>query len=214
MNARKLRELFQRSRRQSTYRNDRYRNGSAALFSGSDAGFENGLCEERNQAIRTAFSSSFHPDDVGAVEPMDDEIGIVTAIDLPPSAAKRVAHLFLEISSSSPHSSSWNHDLTPRALSSTNMAMGIHVAMSTRLAGPRKPASDERLRLALDHDRMRAATMIPLIARLLQLSGMIILPIGLIYGLGYGDIRTEVKLLALGGFLFVLGWILGREKNA
>lgn len=56
--------------------------------------------------------------------------------------------------------------------------------------------------------------MTPLIARLLQLSGMIILPIGLLYGLGYGDIQTEIKLLALGGFLFVLGWILGREKKA
>lgn len=56
--------------------------------------------------------------------------------------------------------------------------------------------------------------MLPLIARLLQLSGMIILPIGLLYGLGKGDIQTEIKLLALGGFLFVLGWILGREKNA
>lgn len=55
--------------------------------------------------------------------------------------------------------------------------------------------------------------MIPLIARLLQVSGMIILPIGLIYGLGYGDIRTEVKLLALGGFLFVLGWILSKERS-
>ena len=64
------------------------------------------------------------------------------------------------------------------------------------------------------HDRMNAATMTPLIARLLQLCGMIILPIALIYGLGKGDIQTEIKLLALGGFLFVLGWILGREKNA
>ena len=56
--------------------------------------------------------------------------------------------------------------------------------------------------------------MSPLIGRLLQVSAMIVLPIGLIYGLGYGDIRTEVKLLALGGFLFVLGWILAREKSA
>jgi hypothetical protein len=53
-----------------------------------------------------------------------------------------------------------------------------------------------------------------LIGRLLQLSGMIILPIGLFYGLGRGEIRTEVKLLALGGFLFVLGWILAREKSS
>ena len=55
--------------------------------------------------------------------------------------------------------------------------------------------------------------MSALIGRLLQLSGMIILPIGLMYGFGRGEIRTEVKLLALGGFLFVLGWILAREKR-
>ena len=56
--------------------------------------------------------------------------------------------------------------------------------------------------------------MTPLIGRLLQLSAMILLPIGLLYGLGRGDIATEVKLLAVGGFLFVLGWILAREKKA
>ena len=55
--------------------------------------------------------------------------------------------------------------------------------------------------------------MAPLIGRLLQLSGMIILPIGLSYGLLKGEIRTEVKLLALGGFLFVLGWILSKERD-
>ena len=52
-----------------------------------------------------------------------------------------------------------------------------------------------------------------LIGRLLQLAGLIILPIGLSYGLVQGEIRTEVKLLALGGFLFVLGWILARERS-
>ena len=52
-----------------------------------------------------------------------------------------------------------------------------------------------------------------LIGRLLQLSGMIILPIGLMYGFGRGEIRTEVQLLALGGFLFVLGWIMARERR-
>lgn len=50
------------------------------------------------------------------------------------------------------------------------------------------------------------------IGRLLQLIGMIILPIGLSYGLLKGEIRLEVQLLALGGFLFVLGWILARRK--
>ncbi|HEV7768414.1 MAG TPA: hypothetical protein VGQ76_25675 [Thermoanaerobaculia bacterium] len=51
------------------------------------------------------------------------------------------------------------------------------------------------------------------IGRWLQVVGMIILPIGLLYGLVAGEIRTEVKLLALGGFLYVLGWILAREKQ-
>jgi hypothetical protein len=49
--------------------------------------------------------------------------------------------------------------------------------------------------------------------RLLQLVGMILLPIGLSYGLLRDDIKTEVQLLALGGFLFVLGWILSRERK-
>jgi hypothetical protein len=52
-----------------------------------------------------------------------------------------------------------------------------------------------------------------LIGRLLQLAGMILLPIGLSYGLLRDDIKTEVRLLALGGFLFVLGWILSRERK-
>jgi hypothetical protein len=47
----------------------------------------------------------------------------------------------------------------------------------------------------------------------MQVIGMIVLPIGLMYGLVQGEIRTEVKLLALGGFLFVLGWILSRDQN-
>ena len=51
------------------------------------------------------------------------------------------------------------------------------------------------------------------LARLLQMTGMIILPIGLYYGLVRDQIRTEVNLLALGGFLFVLGWILSRERT-
>jgi hypothetical protein len=52
----------------------------------------------------------------------------------------------------------------------------------------------------------------PLIGRVLQLCGMIILPIGLMYGLVRGEIQTEVQLLALGGFLFLLGRILARDK--
>ena len=51
------------------------------------------------------------------------------------------------------------------------------------------------------------------VGRLLQLAGMIILPIGLSYGLLKDNIRAEVQLLALGGFLFVLGWILSRRRG-
>ena len=50
-----------------------------------------------------------------------------------------------------------------------------------------------------------------LIGRWMQVIGMIVLPIGLMYGLVRNEIRTEVRLLALGGFLFVLGWILSRR---
>ena len=56
-------------------------------------------------------------------------------------------------------------------------------------------------------------TMNILAGRLLQLSGLIVLPIGLSYGLLKGEIQTEVQLLALGGFLFVLGWILTRDRR-
>jgi high-affinity nickel permease len=53
-----------------------------------------------------------------------------------------------------------------------------------------------------------------LIGRTLQLAGMIVLPIGLIYGLGYDDVRTEVKLLAIGGALFVIGWLMSRKPGS
>ena len=52
-----------------------------------------------------------------------------------------------------------------------------------------------------------------LIGRLLQVAAMLILPIGLMYGLVRGEIRTEVQLLAVGGFCFVLGWILARKNQ-
>jgi len=51
-----------------------------------------------------------------------------------------------------------------------------------------------------------------LLGRLLQLIGLIVLPIGLSYGLLKDNIRVEVQLLALGGFLFTLGWILSRKQ--
>ena len=54
--------------------------------------------------------------------------------------------------------------------------------------------------------------MSALLGRLFQLIGLIVLPIGLSYGLLKDNIRVEVQLLALGGFLFVLGWILARKR--
>lgn len=56
--------------------------------------------------------------------------------------------------------------------------------------------------------------MSTLAGRLLQLAGMIILPIGLLYGMGRGDVRAEVRLLAIGGFLFVAGWLMSRAKGS
>ena len=50
------------------------------------------------------------------------------------------------------------------------------------------------------------------IGRFLQGAALILLPIALSYGLVQGDVRTEVKLLAVGGFLFLLGRIIAREK--
>ena len=55
--------------------------------------------------------------------------------------------------------------------------------------------------------------MTALLGRWLQLVGMIVLPVGLMYGLFRDDIKTEVRLLAAGGFVFVLGWILSRERG-
>lgn len=55
--------------------------------------------------------------------------------------------------------------------------------------------------------------MTALIGRILQISGMIVLPIGLVYGLGYDDVRTEVRLLAIGGALFVIGWLISKKPD-
>jgi len=51
------------------------------------------------------------------------------------------------------------------------------------------------------------------LGRLLQVIGMILLPIGLSYGLLKDNIRVEVQLLFIGGFLFVLGWLFSRERR-
>lgn len=48
------------------------------------------------------------------------------------------------------------------------------------------------------------------LAWLLQVAGMIVLPVGLVIGLR-GDVRSEVRLLAVGGVLFLAGWVLSRR---
>ena len=53
--------------------------------------------------------------------------------------------------------------------------------------------------------------MSALVGRFLQLVGMVILPIGLWVGMVKGEVRMEVRLLAIGGALFFIGWLLGRK---
>lgn len=48
---------------------------------------------------------------------------------------------------------------------------------------------------------------------LLQLAGMVLLPVGLMIGLVRGEIRTEVNLLFIGGGLFFAGWLLSRRRE-
>ncbi|HYI08599.1 MAG TPA: hypothetical protein VEK57_05985 [Thermoanaerobaculia bacterium] len=52
------------------------------------------------------------------------------------------------------------------------------------------------------------------IGRLMQLVAMVLLPVGLSYGLVSGNVRHEVGILALGGFLFILGRIVARETKS
>jgi hypothetical protein len=49
-------------------------------------------------------------------------------------------------------------------------------------------------------------------ARLLQIVGLVILPIGLSIGLFGGNVALEVKLLWIGGGVFFLGWLLSQKK--
>lgn len=55
--------------------------------------------------------------------------------------------------------------------------------------------------------------MTVLLGRFLQLIGMILLPFGLMMGVFRNNIALEVRLLAIGGALFVIGWLLGRKPE-
>jgi hypothetical protein len=52
-----------------------------------------------------------------------------------------------------------------------------------------------------------------LIGRGLQMIGLVILPVGLMYGLLRDEIRTEVRLLAAGGAIFLVGWLLSKTDR-
>jgi len=51
------------------------------------------------------------------------------------------------------------------------------------------------------------------IGRLLQIAGMIVLPIGFSYGMFHDNIQMEVRLLFVGGALFVVGWLMNRPRK-
>jgi hypothetical protein len=50
-----------------------------------------------------------------------------------------------------------------------------------------------------------------LLGRFFQLVGMVVLPIGLCVGLFGDDVKMEVRLLAIGGAFFVVGWLMARK---
>ena len=52
-----------------------------------------------------------------------------------------------------------------------------------------------------------------LIGRLMQLVGLIMLPLGLMIGLFRDDIALEVRLLFAGGAIFFVGWLLARKRE-
>ena len=55
--------------------------------------------------------------------------------------------------------------------------------------------------------------MSALIGRGLQLVGMAVLPVGLYIGMVRGDIQTEVRLLTIGGILYLVGWLISKKEK-
>ena len=56
--------------------------------------------------------------------------------------------------------------------------------------------------------------MSALFGRLFQVIGMILLPLGLIYGLARNEIDVEVRLLFIGAGFFVAGWLMSKQRRA
>jgi hypothetical protein len=55
--------------------------------------------------------------------------------------------------------------------------------------------------------------MIVQFGKLLQIFAMLLLPIGLGMGLFRNNVAIEVRLLAIGGALFVIGWLLSKRTG-
>lgn len=53
-----------------------------------------------------------------------------------------------------------------------------------------------------------------LFGRLLQLIGMILLPMGLMIGLFQNNVALEVRLLTIGGGFFLVGWLMARKRES
>ena len=56
--------------------------------------------------------------------------------------------------------------------------------------------------------------MSALLGRIMQVVGMTILPIALYVGMARNDVRSEVKLLAIGGAVYLIGWVLAKERKS
>jgi uncharacterized membrane protein YhfC len=54
--------------------------------------------------------------------------------------------------------------------------------------------------------------MIAIAGRLMQMIGLLLLPIGLSIGLFRNDVNLEVRLLFIGGGVFFVGWLLARKR--
>ena len=54
--------------------------------------------------------------------------------------------------------------------------------------------------------------MIALAGRLMQMIGLLLLPIGLSIGLFRDDVQLEVRLLFIGGGVFFAGWLVSRKR--
>jgi hypothetical protein len=51
------------------------------------------------------------------------------------------------------------------------------------------------------------------LGRALQLLGLLLLPIGLGMGLFRNNVAIEVRLLFIGGAIFLIGWLLSKRQE-